>query len=131
MTLEILSEPLSVCRLASMDGVDWKRELTFFSRTDQELSLVCPTGAVPPDALAREDGWRALRAAGVLDFSLVGVLAGLTGALAARGIGLFAISTYNTDYLLVRAERLADALRALRDAGYEVPEEENGWPESI
>ena len=123
MTLQLLKEPLTVCRLASAAGVDWARDFTFLSRTDEELSLVCPTDAVPESALQEEHGWRALRAAGVLDFSLVGILARLTGVLAGEGISLFAISTYNTDYLLVKAERLKEALAALRQAGYTVETE--------
>ena len=90
------------------------------ARTDEECSLVCPTDCAPARALTRDDGWRALRIQGVLDFSLVGILAQIAGTLADRGIALFAVSTYNTDYILVRAAQLEAAVAALRGAGHEV-----------
>lgn len=120
MVLETLPIPLTVCKLASADGIDWKADFTFIGKTDEELSLVCPTKAVPADTVAREDGWRGFRIQGVLDFSLTGILSRLSGLLAEEGIGLFAISTYNTDYILVKQENLDRALRTLADAGYRV-----------
>jgi len=120
MKLKTLEMELSVCKLFS--PADWQSDADFFflSRTDEELSLVCRTEDAPPRTLAREDGWQAFRVEGVLDFSLVGILAGITGALAEDGIGLFAVSTYNTDYVLVKKENFARALEGLRRRGYEV-----------
>ncbi len=71
------------------------------------------------ETAAREDGWRAFRIEGVLDFSLTGILSAISGILAENGIGIFAVSTYNTDYILVKAENLVKALDVLREAGYE------------
>jgi len=120
LKIRVFDEPLSVCKVITFDTVDFSRELTFTGSTDEELSLVCPTAAVPDVTLAREDGWRAFRIEGVLDFSLVGILAQISTVLAAAGVGIFAVSTFNTDYILVKDENLAKALRALGDAGYEV-----------
>lgn len=117
MVLKRLEQRFSVCKLDSLSEVDLGQELFFLSKTDEELSLVCPTENVPQRAAAREDGWRGFRAEGVLDFSLVGVLARLTGILAENGIGLFAVSTFNTDYILVRETQFERALRLLSEAG--------------
>ena len=120
MTLETLAQAFTVCKLRDPAGIDWTVPFCFVSHTDGELSLVCPTAAVPADTLAREDGWRAFRVAGSMAFSLVGVLAGLTGALAARGIAVFALSTFDTDYVLVKADRFAAALEALAAEGHAI-----------
>ena len=118
--LKVLEPLFSVCRVDSAAEVDLSAEFCFVGKTDEELSLVCPQNRVPEHALAREDGWRAFRVEGVLDFSLTGILARLSSALAEAGIGLFAVSTYNTDYILVKREDLPRALEALRGAGCEV-----------
>ena len=122
MKLEVLAPVFSVCRVDRLPAGALESEFCFVGRTDRELSLVCPQDAAPADALAREDGWRAFRVAGVLDFSLTGVLAGLSAALADAGVGIFAVSTYDTDYILVKEENLPRALAALRAAGYEIGE---------
>ena len=88
-------------------------------RTDGELSIVCPEDAVPADVRARR-GRRALEVAGPLDLAMTGVLAALSVPLAAAGVPIFVMSTYDTDYLLVGEDRLADALAALRGAGHRV-----------
>lgn len=116
MTLEILRPAFSVCKLADIQTEDLSGEFVFFARTDNEISLVCPSGAAPVRAVAREDGWRAIRVAGALDFSLIGILADITARLAERQISVFAVSTYDTDYLLIKRERLGDAAEALSQA---------------
>ena len=120
MTLEPLACALSVCRLRDADHLPLDAAPCFFARTEDELSLVCPTDRVPETAEKRDDGWRAFRVQGTLDFSLVGILAKLSGVLAENGIGLFAVSTYDTDYILVRAENFDCALHALAEAGYQI-----------
>lgn len=121
MKIQILPQLFSVCRLAP-DAALPQGSFCFTARTDEECSLVVPTGCVPPAVIAREDGWRAFRVAGVLDFSMVGVLAKLAGALAAEQVSIFAVSTYNTDYLLVKEQRFPAALSALRRAGFTLEE---------
>lgn len=120
MTIEVLSEAFSICQLAEGTIVDLTRPFTFLSRTDEELSLVCPTACVPEGTLAREDGWRALRIQGILDFSLIGILAGIAQALAEVGVSIFALSTWNTDYVLLREVHMNKAPPALKKAGYEL-----------
>ncbi len=120
MQLKALDLDLTVCQVPSVRDVDLSAGFFFFARTDEEISLVCATADVPACATAREDGWRAFRIQGPLDFSLVGILAKLSAVLAERGIGIFAVSTYNTDYILVKAENFRPALAALSEAGCEV-----------
>lgn len=120
MQLAILKGAYSVCRVGSLDAIDWSGPLTFVGRTPEELSLVCETARIPASASARQDGFAALRVAGVLDFSLIGVLSRLTGILAAEKISVFCVSTYDTDYLLVRQESLNQAVSALRAQGIDV-----------
>ena len=121
MNIQILPQRFSVCRLAP-DAVLPQGNFYFTARTNDECSLVLPTADVPPSVTDREDGWRAFRVAGVLDFSLVGVLEKLSGVLAAAQVSIFAVSTYNTDYLFVREQCLTAALSALRQAGYRLEE---------
>ena len=120
LKLHVLPNAFSVCRVSDLGGFDLSSGIFFIGRTDEELSLVCETGAVPDGALAREDGWRGFRVGGILDFSLTGILSGISSALAEAGIGIFAVSTYNTDYVLVKARDLGRASDALERAGYEV-----------
>ena len=120
MKLKPLQETLSVCKLTSLEGFDLCSPFYFLGRTDEELSLVCETDRAPEDTTAREDGWRAFRIQGVLDFSLVGILSKISGILAENGIGIFAVSTFNTDYILVKAEAFARALAVLAEAGYTI-----------
>jgi enamine deaminase RidA (YjgF/YER057c/UK114 family) len=117
MDLTALPEPLAICRLAPTERVpSWALELhesfSSITRTREELSIVCPEEAVPPDVEA-ETGWRALVVPGPIPFEQTGVLASIAAPLAAAGISLFAISTYDTDYVLVRElERALEILKA-------------------
>ena len=122
MTLKVLKGRFSVCRMEDFSRVDREAEWCFTARTDEEYSLVCPEGHVPENVLLRDDGWRVLRVEGVLDFSLVGILAGISDILAQANISLFAVSTYNTDYIFLKEERLEAALSALSEAGYVIEE---------
>ncbi|HEV7647058.1 MAG TPA: ACT domain-containing protein [Actinophytocola sp.] len=83
------------------------------------LTVVCPT-RVAPVSDTREDGWRLLSVRGPLEFALTGIMAALAGGLAAAGVSLFAVSTYDTDHVLVKSDDLDRAVRALREAGHEV-----------
>ncbi len=120
MKLKSIGQAFSVCQVSDLSEVDFHEPFCFVGKTDEELSLVCPTDQVPAHTLAREDGWRAFRVEGALEFSLVGVLAGITTVLAAHQIGIFAVSTYRTDYLLTKEENYENALTALEQAGYEI-----------
>ncbi|MGN1248993.1 MAG: ACT domain-containing protein [Candidatus Spyradocola sp.] len=120
MRLAVLDGAYTVCKIRDTRQVDWSGELTFLGCTPEEISLVCQTNRVPEDAQMREDGWRALRVEGVLEFSLVGVLAGITAALAAAKVSVFCVSTFDTDYVLVKETVLETAIFALKNAGYAV-----------
>ncbi|MCE5342364.1 MAG: ACT domain-containing protein [Eubacteriales bacterium] len=117
MIIEVLPQAFTICKLADETPVDLSAPYCFVAKTDAELSLVCPTSYAPAGTLAREDGWRAFRVAGVLPFSLTGVLSRLTGVLAAKGVPVFAVSTFETDYVLVKQERWQEALAALESDG--------------
>ena len=120
MQLKAFEQELSVCKLSDASGIDLSNELTFVGITDEEVSLVCPTALVPANTIAREDGWRAFRVQGVLDFSLTGILSRISGVLADAQVGIFAVSTYNTDYVLVKADCFDRAADALAEAGYTI-----------
>ena len=120
MELRELSYELTVCKVESVDSINLADGFLFVAKTEDEISLVCETGQVPDATIEREDGWRGLVISGKLDFSLVGILSRISTALAENGIGIFAVSTYNTDYILVKAENLERAESTLAAAGYDV-----------
>ena len=124
IVLDVLAPPLAVVRLAADAPVPaWATAAPFHSvtRTADELSIVCEAARVPDDlAPPPTRDWRALRVRGPLDFALVGILARIASALAAAGVSVFPVATHDTDYVLVREPRLADAVAALRRAGCEV-----------
>jgi uncharacterized protein len=119
---------LAIVRLsagAPAPGWAWSGAFASVTRTSAETSVVCPEEAVPPDVVAQR-GWRCLVVEGPLAFSEVGVLAALAGPLAAAGLSIFAVSTYDTDYLLVQEGDREAALAALRGAGHHVIEPGGG-----
>ena len=122
MTIQALPDAFSVCKVVDYTLVDREAVFCFTGRTDAERSLVCRTQDVPDNATAREDGWRAMRITGTLDFSLIGVLAGISAVLAENGIGIFVLSTYDTDYILTKQKTYARALQLLAQAGYQIAE---------
>jgi hypothetical protein len=118
--LAVLPELFAVCRLDAAAAIPaWAAAGRFFSitRTDQELSIVCLQSSVP-DGIRCERDWRCLQVAGPLPFTMVGVLHSLVEPLARAGISLFALSTFDTDYLLVKAADLARTIDALRQHGH-------------
>jgi hypothetical protein len=122
LTLIVVDSVFAVCRLEPGAPIPvWSTADDFFSitRTADELSVVCRQDAVP-EGINCERGWRCLRVAGTIPFSVVGVLASLTAPLAEAGISVFAISTFDTDYLLVKAEDLERAVDALRRRGHTI-----------
>lgn len=122
LTLTVLQPQLAVCRLSpTAPFPEWTLSSAFFNltRTEEELSVVCEDSRVP-EGITKEGGWRALKVEGPLDFALTGILAGIAGALARAEISIFAISTYDTDYILVRGSNLAAAVATLQNEGYQV-----------
>jgi uncharacterized protein len=122
LTLTLSSHPLAVCRLEPQAAIPaWATLGPLFSitRTPEELSLVCIYGDVP-EGVRKEGPWAAFKVEGPLDFGLTGILASLTVPLAKDGISIFALSTYDTDYLLVKEDTREAAAVSLRAAGFHV-----------
>lgn len=120
MTIKALDTEFAVCKVKDWSGVNLASEFVFIGKTDEENSLVCQKQDVPKNAADIEYGWRAMRICGTLDFSLIGILAKICGLLADNSIGIFAISTYNTDYILTKSENFEKALDVLEKSGYEI-----------
>lgn len=108
------------CKVADTADVDLNKEICFVGKTDEEVSLVCRTVDTPENTLERDDGWKGFRIQGVLDFVLIGILSKISGILSENEIGIFAVSTFNTDYILVKKENYDQALYVLSKAGYTV-----------
>jgi hypothetical protein len=109
---------LSVCQLSDVRHANLDRGFFTLSVTGREISLVCETRHVPATALQSEKGFRAFEVMGQLDFALVGIIAGITAALSKARVGVFVVSTFDTDYILVRDRKLEMAIDALVGAGY-------------
>jgi uncharacterized protein len=130
LTIAVLPEPLSICRLAPEAAVPaWALAAPFctVTRTRAELSLICASDRVPAAGVADglvSHGWRALMLVGPFDLAEVGILLRVAGPLAAAGVSIMPVATYDTDYVLVRAPQLATALHALHAAGNVVQPEE-------
>ena len=120
--IKLIEQDFSICKVDDIPAGMLKEEFCFIEKTDEELSLVCKTEDTPDNTIERDDGWRGFRIQGVLDFSLIGILSKLSNILAENKIGIFAVSTYNTDYILVKTENFDKALQVLSDAGYEIIE---------
>ena len=120
MQLKKIDLDLTVCKVPSVRELDTNSDFYFIGKTDEEISLVCATENAPKNTLERDDGWRAFRIQGTLDFSLIGILSRISGILAENRIGIFAVSTYNTDYILVKKVDFKKALDVLADRGYEI-----------
>ena len=120
MELKRIDYKLTVCKVRELSNINLDTDFYFVAKTDEELSLVCKTEDTPQCTVERDDGWRGFRICGVLDFSLIGILAKLSGILAEHKIGIFAVSTYNTDYILVKEENYERALSVLASEGYTV-----------
>lgn len=117
---EKISHKLTVCKVSDISDIDISADFYFIGRTDEEVSLVCKTEDTPLNTIERDDDWRGIRIQGVLDFSLIGILAKISGILAEHQIGIFAVSTYNTDYILVKEENFEWALNVLISEGYTI-----------
>lgn len=120
MELKQIDCNFSICKVKDFSMVDLSQEYCFIGKTEEENSLVCMTENVPDNVTERDDGWRAFRIQGGLDFSLIGILSKICTILADNRIGIFAVSTYNTDYILTKETDFNRALKALSQAGYKV-----------
>lgn len=124
MLLRRLPGLYAVCQLEEMPALDWQQDgFVSLSRTAAEISLVCPVAMLDETYRGKiEDGWTVMQLDGSFAFDLVGILAGISKALADAGVGIFAISTFDTDYILVKDESWQRARQALLAAAYQVEE---------
>lgn len=120
LVLEKIDRELTVCKVDSVSRIDLDSEFYFLGKTDEEISLVTDSRFVPEITTDREDGWKGFRIKGILDFSLIGILSKISQILADNKIGIFAVSTFNTDYILVKKENFERALKALEEQGYKI-----------
>lgn len=120
MELKKIDYNFSVCKVEDYSLVDLQSQFCFIEKTEEENSLVCLTSDVPINATQREDGWKAFRVQGSLDFSLIGILSKISNILANNKISIFAISTFNTDYVFVKENSFQRALDILSENGYNI-----------
>ena len=120
MELKRIHQDFSVCQVEDYSLVNFESQYFFIGKTDEEKSLVCATSEAPANAVRRDDGWKAFRIQGILDFSLVGILSKIAVILANHEISIFAVSTYNTDYILIKSENYQRGLEILEAAGYKI-----------
>ncbi|KJE99948.1 hypothetical protein UG96_04520 [Streptococcus gallolyticus subsp. gallolyticus] len=120
LTIKPITEEFAVCQVEDYSQINLENPFVFTGATDDEKSLVCPIALVPENALTVDKTWSAFRIEGVLDFSLIGILSKISSLLAENNIGIFSISTYNTDYILTKTTDFQSALRVLEEAGYQI-----------
>ena len=122
LSLRILPEGMAVCRFEPTAPLpDWIGDTGFYSitRTEAELTIVCPETRLAPGTIS-ETGWRCFKALGPLDFSEIGIIFSLTRPLAENGVSVFVISTFDTDYFMVKQKDLTKAIDALTAEGHEI-----------
>lgn len=119
MKLKIIKGNFSVCKLEDYSKINLTSSYVFIGKTDEENSLVCLSQEVPDNVIEEDKDWIAFRVVGVLDFSLVGILSQISQILAEAKISIFAVSTFNTDYILTKANDFPAAIEVLQKAGYE------------
>lgn len=119
MILKTLDSEFSICKVGKYTHEMFSHDFVFVGKTDEENSVVLPTEFAPVDAIEREDGFVGFRIVGVLDFTLCGILSRISSILAEIKVGIFAVSTFNTDYVFVKKEQFALAKSALTKNGYE------------
>lgn len=120
MKIQKNNNDFSICKVKDYSQIDLCSEFCFLAKTDEENSLVCKTDCVPDNTIQCDDGWKAFRIKGVLDFSLVGILHKISELMANHSIGIFAVSTYNTDYFFIKKKDYSKALTVLSENGYEI-----------
>ena len=113
MELKIINQDFSICKVEDLSQINYSDRFCFVGKTDEELSLVCNTNLVPQNAIECDNGWKAFRIQGVLDFSLIGILSEISTLLADNHVGIFAVSTYNTDYIFIKEENFEKSIKIL------------------
>jgi len=113
MELQKIECDFTVCKIENIEQADFTRDFVFLQKAPDEITLVCESDHVPSNTIAAETGWKALKISGILDFGMIGVIAKIANILAKTEISIFAISTYNTDYILVKADNFDRAIQEL------------------
>lgn len=120
MTIKILEPTFAIYKIKEISSIDFTQDYTFLSKTEEEISLVCPQSIPVNHATHCDKNWRAFRIQGELDFSLIGILSKISTILAENNIAIFAVSTYQTDYILTKSCDFDRAIQLLKLAGYEI-----------
>ena len=120
MNIQKINDAFSICKVTDYSQVDFTDDYCFIGKTDEEYSLVCKTDSVPNNVICCDNGWKAFRIKGELDFFLVGVLSRISVLMADNCISIFAVSTYNTDYFFIRQKDYSKAIHLLSVNGYEI-----------
>ena len=120
MKIQRVHQDFSICQVEDYSLVDLESKYCFIEKTDKEKSLVCLTNEVPSNVIRRDDGWRAFCIQGILEFSLIGILSKIVSILADHHISIYAVSTYNTDYIFLKKENYQKGLEVLEAASYQV-----------
>ena len=120
MKIQRVHQDFSICQVEDYSLVDLESKYCFIEKTDEEKSLVCLTKEVPSNVIRRDDGWRAFCIQGILEFSLIGILSKIVSILADHHISIYAVSTYNTDYIFLIKENFQYGLEVLEAASYQV-----------
>lgn len=120
MNLKIINADFSICKIKSINNINsiLNNEFIFFAKTDDEISLVCETSKLPSDIIICENEYKAFKVDGILDFSLVGILSKISSILSKNNISIFAVSTFNTDYIFIKENNFDNAINILKNEGY-------------
>jgi len=122
MELQKVKGDFSICKVATIKQIDFSKELLFVAQTPDEISVVCESAYLPQECIEVENGWNVLKVSGMLDFGLIGIIAKISNILADAKISIFVVSTYNTDYILLKTESFEKGLQVLRQEGYVIVE---------
>ena len=118
MELKIIDKEFAICKVEDFSQINLNDEFIFVGKTDNELSVVCEMESIPNNCTDIDEGWIAFKIEGQIDFSLIGIISKLSAILAENKIGIFTVSTYDTDYILVKKEKIEEAKEALRENEY-------------
>ena len=118
LEIEILPYEFCIAKVSDYSKADLSEQFTFTGSTDHEKSLICKKENVPDNVLNIDEGYAGLRIKGILDFSLIGILAKIAGILASRAISIVAVSTFDTDYIFIKKDKLEETVNALKANRY-------------
>ena len=118
-----LEADFTICKILDLNELNFDSDFIFLSKTDDEISLVCESDKAPQNCIAADRGWKALKIVGMLEFEMIGVIAGITCVLAEANISVFVVSTYNTDYILLKCHDFEKSIELLKENGYAIKDQ--------